>query len=71
MISSRSALRSDGKLAEYGDRATQLALLELQKYLIELHGERLQAFGIAWNSRPKEKGGKRWFHLYPNENIDA
>src|SRR5262249_34953700 len=30
---------------------------------------RLQALSIAWDSRPKEQGGQRWFHLYPNEEI--
>ena len=30
---------------------------------------RLQALGIAWDSRPKDKGGQRWFHLYPNEEV--
>jgi predicted CXXCH cytochrome family protein len=24
---------------------------------------------LAWDARPKEKGGRRWFHLYPNEEI--
>src|SRR4029078_4110709 len=24
---------------------------------------------IAWDARPKEKGGQRWFHLYPDEKI--
>ena len=43
----------------------------LQQYLIELPGGRMQALGIAWDSRPKEKGGQRWFHLYPGQNIKA
>lgn len=38
----------------------------LQQYLIALPGGRLQAFGIAWDSRPREQGGQRWFHLYPD-----
>ena len=29
----------------------------------------MQALSIAWDSRPKEQGGQRWFHLYPNEDI--
>jgi len=29
----------------------------------------LQALSIAWDSRLKEQGGQRWFHLYPNEEI--
>ncbi|ADJ29578.1 multiheme c-type cytochrome [Nitrosococcus watsonii] len=41
----------------------------LQQYLLALPGGRLQAFGIAWDSRPEEEGGQRWFHLYPNEQV--
>ncbi|MEN8176687.1 MAG: ammonia-forming cytochrome c nitrite reductase subunit c552, partial [Pseudomonadota bacterium] len=33
-------------------------------------GGRLQALGIAWDSRPEGEGGQRWFHLYPEEKID-
>ena len=29
----------------------------------------LQALSLAWDSRPKDKGGQRWFHLYPDEEI--
>ena len=31
----------------------------------------MQALGIAWDSRPKEQGGQRWLHLYPNQNLKA
>jgi predicted CXXCH cytochrome family protein len=41
----------------------------LQQYLIEFPDGRLQALSIAWDSRPKQQGGQRWFHLYPNEEI--
>ena len=39
----------------------------LQQYLIEFADGRVQALSIAWDSRPKEKGGQRWFHLYPDD----
>jgi Flp pilus assembly protein TadD len=42
----------------------------LQQYLIALPDGRYQALGIAWDSRPAEKGGQRWFHLYPGERVD-
>ncbi len=42
----------------------------LQQYLIERPGGRLQAFGIAWDTRRKVEGGERWFHLYPGAGID-
>ncbi len=29
----------------------------------------MQALGLAWDTRPKEQGGQRWFHLYPDEKI--
>ena len=43
----------------------------LQQYLIRLPGGRLQAFGIAWDTRPKEQGGQRWFSLYPDQRLRA
>ena len=43
----------------------------LQQYLVELPGGRLQALPIAWDTRPAEEGGQRWFHLYPDETIPA
>lgn len=43
----------------------------LQQYLIELPGGRLQAFGIAWDSRSRSEGGQRWFHLYPDHALRA
>ncbi|MEX2123229.1 MAG: tetratricopeptide repeat protein [Woeseia sp.] len=59
----------DGKLADFEVRYT-FGVLPLQQYLIELPGGRLQALSIAWDSRPQEQGGQRWFHLYPDESID-
>ena len=43
----------------------------LQQYLLELPGGRLNALSIAWDSRPAEDGGQRWFHLYPDEKVPA
>ena len=34
-----------------------------------LPGGRLQALGIAWDTRPAGEGGQRWFHLYPGQRI--
>ena len=42
----------------------------LQQYLIEFPDGRLQALGIAWDTRPADDGGQHWFHLYPDEDID-
>jgi tetratricopeptide (TPR) repeat protein len=43
----------------------------LQQYLIEFEAGRLQALGVAWDTRPLAEGGQRWFHLYGEENIAA
>ena len=59
----------DGKLADYEIKYT-FGVTPLQQYLIEFPGGRLQALSIAWDARPKNEGGQRWFHLYPGEKID-
>jgi len=58
----------DGKLATFEIKYT-FGIDPLQQYLIEFPGGRIQALSIAWDARPKDQGGQRWFHLYPNENI--
>lgn len=55
----------DGKLADFQIRYV-FGVAPLQQYLIAFPGGRLQALGIAWDSQPKDKGGQRWFHLYPD-----
>ena len=58
----------DGKLATFQIKYT-FGIDPLQQYLIEFPDGRVQALAIAWDARPKEKGGQRWFHLYPDEKI--
>jgi len=58
----------DGKFATFEVKYT-FGGNPLQQYLIEFPDGRLQALSIAWDTRPKEQGGQRWFHLYPNEKI--
>jgi len=41
----------------------------LQQYLVKFTDGRIQALPFCWDTRPKEKGGQRWFHLYGKENI--
>ncbi len=60
---------ADGKLADFEIKYT-FGVYPLQQYLIEFPDGRLQALSIAWDSRPREEGGQRWFHLYPNERLD-
>ncbi|MGR9036299.1 MAG: tetratricopeptide repeat protein [Gammaproteobacteria bacterium] len=59
----------DGKLSDFEIKYT-FGFYPLQQYLVELPGGRFQALSIAWDSRPKDQGGERWFHLYPDEKID-
>lgn len=54
----------DGEPRDYPVRYT-FGVEPLQQYLISLPGGRLQAFTTAWDSRPREQGGQRWFALYP------
>lgn len=58
----------DGKLHDYEIKYT-FGVTPLQQYLVEFDDGRLQALSIAWDSREKNKGGQRWFHLYPDEKI--
>ena len=58
----------DGKLATFEVKYT-FGVYPLQQYLIEFSDGRIQALSIAWDNRPKEQGGQRWFHLYPDEDI--
>ena len=58
----------DGALHDYEIKYT-FGVYPLQQYLIAMPGGRLQAFGLAWDSRPSERGGHRWFSLYPGQKI--
>jgi tetratricopeptide (TPR) repeat protein len=59
----------DGALREYPIRYA-FGVHPLQQYLIELDRGRIQALGIAWDTRPKHQGGQRWYSLYPGEKVD-
>jgi Tfp pilus assembly protein PilF len=58
----------DGDMADFAIAYT-IGVFPLQQYLIEFPDGRLQALSIAWDARPKEAGGQRWFHLYPDQPI--
>jgi tetratricopeptide (TPR) repeat protein len=59
---------SDGKLATFEIKYT-FGVDPLQQYLVEFADGRVQALPIAWDTRPRDQGGQRWFHLYPKEAI--
>lgn len=58
----------DGKLHDY-EIAYTLGIDPLQQYLIEFPDGRYQMLGLAWDTRPKSRGGQHWFHLYPDEKL--
>lgn len=58
----------DGELAEF-EIAYTFGVEPLQQYLVKLPGGRMQPLATAWDTRPHEQGGQRWFHLYPDEAI--
>ncbi len=60
----------DGSLQEFRVTHT-IGIDPLQQYMVELPGGRYQVLSVAWDTRPAEDGGQRWFHLYPDEQIDG
>jgi predicted CXXCH cytochrome family protein len=41
----------------------------LQQYLVSFSDGRIQALPFCWDTRPKEKGGQHWFHIYNKEKV--
>jgi len=60
----------DGALHDYAIEFT-FGVSPLQQYLIGMPGGRLQALGIAWDSRARKSGGQRWFKLHPGLKLSA
>ena len=58
----------DGKSGEF-EIAYAFGIDPLQQYLVPFPGGRVQALGLAWDTRPKTQGGRRWFHLYPGKRL--
>ena len=58
----------DGKPADFPIAYT-FGFDPLQQYLIERPGGRLQSLTVAWDSRPQEQGGQRWYSLYPGQRF--
>jgi predicted CXXCH cytochrome family protein len=59
---------ADGKPHDY-QIAYTFGVDPLQQYLVGFPGGRLQALGVAWDSRGRENGGQRWFQLYPDRKL--
>ncbi len=60
----RYQLRVDGLTLEV---THTFGVSPLQQYLVQAPGGRLQAFNYAWDARPAEQGGQRWFDLYEEQ----
>ncbi len=63
-----STIDGDGKRADYRIAWT-FGHDPLQQYLVDIGDGHLQALNHAWDSRPAEQGGQRWYHLQPDEKI--
>jgi predicted CXXCH cytochrome family protein len=61
---------ADGTLQDF-EIGWAFGVEPLQQYLVELPDGRIQALGIAWDSRPASQGGQRFFHVYGDEPIPA
>ncbi len=59
----------DGVLTDFPIDYT-FGVYPLQQYLIAFPRGRYQALGIAWDTRTTAEGGQRWYHLYPDEQVD-
>ncbi len=49
--------------------AYTLGYTPLQQYLVAFDDGRIQALPFAWDARPREQGGQRWFHLNPDTDV--
>ncbi len=59
---------AEGKLEEFRI-AHVFGVYPLQQYLVPFPDGRVQALGVAWDTRPPAQGGQRWFHVYGDEEI--
>ncbi|MBN1559018.1 tetratricopeptide repeat protein [candidate division KSB1 bacterium] len=58
----------DGQLHDYKVMHT-FGIRPLQQYLIEFPAGRYQMLPLCWDTRPRQQGGQRWFHIYDQERI--
>lgn len=57
-----------GKIMEFQVLYT-FGIRPLQQYLVPFPGGKLQVLPLCWDTRPKNQGGQRWFHIYQKERI--
>lgn len=56
----------DGKLTDFKIKYT-FGIDPLQQYIVELDKGHLQTLDIAWDTRPENQGGQKWFRLIPEQ----
>jgi tetratricopeptide (TPR) repeat protein len=59
-----------GKLQTYEISYT-FGVYPLQQYMIKFPQGKVQVLDIAWDSRDKQEGGQRWFHIHKEDNVTA
>lgn len=59
---------ASGEMEEFEVRYT-FGIRPLQQYLVEFPGGAIQCLPLCWDTRPRDQGGQRWFHIYSEERI--
>jgi len=60
----------DGKLHDYEISYT-FGVYPLQQYMIKFPKGMIQVLDPTWDSRSKEEGGQRWYHIHKDDNVTA
>ena len=60
----------DGKPAAFAV-SHSFGLEPLQQYLVTFPDGRRQALPWAWDTRPRDVGGQRWFHVYGDDPVPS
>lgn len=60
----------DSEFHEY-EVAYLFGISPLQQFLVAFPAGRFQTLPLCWDTRPKEQGGQRWFHIYADEKITS
>lgn len=63
-----SSVGADGKSQTFA-LAYVSGVWPLEQYVVQTERGKLQALGVAWDSRTAAEGGNRWFHVYGADGI--
>ena len=61
---------ADGQLHTY-EIAYTFGVYPLQQYMINFPNGKIQVLDPTWDTRSKEEGGQRWYHIHKDENVSA